>query len=76
MSDQQALYEKIEALTGAKGQFFDAEGVFKVGFPRSDLKPNIAGVKLIPAMGLGVWAAFKIMGDRAMVMGDTVLLED
>jgi len=36
----------------------------------------ITGVKLTPAMGLGVWAAFKIMGDQSMVMGDTVLAED
>ncbi len=75
-SKGESIYEKIDRLTGSKGQYFEKEGVYKVGFPRSDLKPDIAGVKMNPAMGLGVWAAFKIMGDRAMVMGDTVLLED
>jgi hypothetical protein len=29
-----------------------------------------------PAMGLGVWASFKISGDVVMVMGDTVMTED
>lgn len=74
--DQQAIFKQIESLTGTKGQFIESEGVFKVGFPRSDLTPNITGVKLTPSMGLSVWAAFKINGNNAMVMGDLVLLED
>lgn len=72
----QSIYEKIDTLTGAKGQLFEKEGVYKVGFPRSDLKVNVAGVSLTPPMGLGVWAAFKITGNTAMVMGDTVMTED
>ncbi len=71
-----SLYEKIESLTGSQGQLFEKEGVFKVGFPRSDLNVNIAGVKMTPPMGLGVWAAFKIKGNNTMVMGDMVLAED
>src|SRR4051794_12977275 len=67
---------KIEQLTGQKGQMNDAEGVFKVSMPRADLAVTAAGVKLTPAMGLTCWAAFKRMGDHAMVMGDQVLLED
>ena len=70
------IYEKIEDLTGAKGSFDEKEGVYKVSFPRSDLKIRTAGVTMTPPMGLTVWAAFKIMGDNAMVMGDMVLLED
>lgn len=76
VSPEQALLTKIENLTGAKGDFIGKEGVYKVGFPRSDLKLDIAGVKMTPAMGLGVWASFKMIGDMAMVMGDTVMTED
>ncbi len=72
----ESVYDKIDRLTQTKGQYIEKEGVYKVGFPRSDLKPDIGGVKLTPAMGLSVWAGFKIMGNQAMVMGDTVLLED
>ncbi len=75
-SSSQSIYTKIDSLTNTKGQYLKNEGVYKVGFPRSDLKPVITGVKLTPVMGLGVWAAFKIMGEQAMVMGDTVLAED
>src|SRR5436305_5482368 len=67
---------KIEQLTGAKGALNEKEGVFKVNMPRSDLKVSANGVKLTPPMGLTCWAAFKRMGDHAMVMGDQVLLED
>jgi hypothetical protein len=68
---------RIEELTGAKGKL-DAqeEGVFKVSFPRNDLTVTAAGVRLTPPMGLTSWAAFKKVGDRVAVMGDTVLLED
>ncbi len=72
----QTLYARIEQLTGAKGNWNEKEGVFKVSFPRSDLKIDAAGVKLTSPMGLTVWAAFQLMPDHAMVMGDLVLLED
>src|SRR6185436_17035327 len=67
---------KIEQLTGAKGKMDEKEGVFKVSMPRSDLKVTAAGVRMTPPLGLTCWAAFKSMGDHAMVMGDQVLLED
>lgn len=66
----------IERLTGAKGAFNQKEGVFKVSVPRSDLSVTAAGVRLTPPMGLTSWAAFKKVGNHAVVMGDTVLLED
>ncbi len=74
--DQQVLFDKIQSLTGAKGSFNEKEGVFKVSFPRSDINVVSSGVKITPPMGLTVWAAFKLMGSRTMVMGDMVLLED
>ncbi len=67
---------KIEELTGAKGVFSEAEGVFKVSVPRSDLTVMAAGVRLTPPMGLTSWAAFKRAGKHIVVMGDMVLLED
>src|SRR4051794_19586394 len=67
---------RIEQLTGAKGQMNEKEGVFKVSMPRADLNVSANGVKLTPPLGLTCWAAFKRMGDHAMVMGDQVMLED
>ena len=67
---------KIEDLAGVKGSYNDKEGVFKVSMPRSDLSITAAGVRLTPPMGLTSWAAFKHAGQRTMVMGDMVLLED
>jgi hypothetical protein len=67
---------KIEKLTGVKGKLDAAENVFKVSVPRTDLAVTVAGVKMIPAMGLTSWAAFKSTGNQVMVMGDMVLQED
>jgi hypothetical protein len=46
-------------------------GVYKVGFPRSDLTVTAGGVTIKPALALGSWVAFK----GKMAMGDLVLLE-
>lgn len=67
---------KIEQLTGMKGTLDKTENVFKVSQPRTDLSVTVAGVKIIPPMGLGSWAAFKPAGHQVMVMGDLVLQED
>ena len=68
--------QKIEQLTGAKGQMNEKENVFKVSMPRSDLNVTAGGVKLTPALGLTCWAAFTRAGGHTMVMCDQVLLED
>lgn len=67
---------RIEQLTEAKGQLNEKEGVFKVNVPRTDLNVTVAGVKMTPPMGLTSWAAFQSVGNRTMVMGDMVVLED
>src|SRR5205814_4482532 len=67
---------KIDQLTGLKGKMNQAEGVYKVTFPRDDVKVSIAGWQMPPFMGLGTWAAFQGTNDKAMMMGDTVLFED
>ena len=67
---------RIDQLTGLKGKMNEKEGVYKVTFPRNDLKVVVDGWTTPPFMGLGTWAAFTPTKDGAMVMGDTVLFED
>jgi Domain of Unknown Function (DUF1259) len=68
---------RIDQITGLKGKFNEKEGVYKVTFPRSDVKIIVDGWTMPPFMGLGTWAAFiKGVHTEAMVMGDTVLFED
>src|SRR5216117_2648064 len=67
---------RIEELTGAKGKLDEKEGAFKVSVPRGDLDVKVAGVRMIPSMGLTTWASFKRVGQHTVVMGDMVLLED
>jgi hypothetical protein len=67
---------KIDQITGLKGRLNEKEGVYKVTFPRNDVKVVVDGWTIPPFMGLGTWAAFTRTKDGAMVMGDTVLFED
>ena len=48
-------------------------GVYRVGFPRTDLHVTLDGVEIKPSLALGGWLAFKQEGGTAMVMGDVVL---
>ena len=65
----------VEQAIGKSGQL-QAGGVFRVGFPRTDLTVTVQGVRVEPAFALGSYAAFKAVGDQAMVMGDLVLRDD
>src|SRR5712692_5981287 len=67
---------KIDSITGLKGKLNEKEGVYKVTFPRDDVKVVVDGWTMPPFMGLGTWAAFTETKSGAMVMGDTVLFED
>src|SRR5438552_7819214 len=67
---------KIDQITGLKGKMNEKEGVYKVTFPRGDVKVVVDGWSMPSFMGLGTWAAFTATKDGAMVMGDTVLFED
>ena len=67
---------RIDQITGLKGKFNEKEGVYKVTFPRNDVKIIVDGWAMPPFMGLGTWAAFIPTQNGAMVMGDTVLFED
>ena len=68
---------RIDELTALKGKMNEREGVYKVTFPRDEVKVVVDGWMMPPFMGLGTWAAFtKGAHTEAMVMGDTVLFED
>ena len=67
---------KIDQITGLKGKFNEKEGVYKVTFPRDDVKVVVDGWTMPPFMGLSTWAAFTETESGAMVMGDTVLFEN
>src|SRR5215475_8199683 len=70
-----ADWKAVEQALGKAGSMQPGD-VYKVSFPRSDLKVTAAGVELKPALALGTWVAFKRMGDRTLVMGDLVLTEN
>ena len=67
---------KIDQIIGLKGKLNEKESVYKITFPRNDVKVVVDGWTMPPFMGLGTWAAFISTKDGAMVMGDTVLFED
>jgi len=76
-SAQQLDTAKIDEITGLKGKLNKEENVYKVGFPRNDVKVSVDHWQMPPFMGLGIWAAFSPTNAHgAMVMGDTVLFED
>lgn len=53
-----------------------AGGVYRVGFPRTDLKVSLDGVALRTGFAFGGWVAFLPMGAQAMAMGDLVMAQD
>jgi len=64
----------IDQALGRSGQ--KTGDVYRVSFPRTDLQVSVKGVAIKPGLALGSWAAFLGTDDKAMVMGDLVLLED
>jgi Domain of Unknown Function (DUF1259) len=68
---------RIKEITGLEGTFTEAEGVFKVTSPRTDVKVVVDGWGMPPFMGLTSWASFHAgPTGKAMVMGDLVLFQD
>ncbi len=65
--------KRIEQITALKG--VEKNGEYKITIPQNDLNVVVDGFKIIPAMGLGSWAAFTPCADSAMVMGDIILTE-
>src|SRR5712664_2122432 len=69
-----ADWKAVEQALGKPGQLQAGDG-FRVGMPRTDLAVTVKGVPVKAGFALGSYAAFKQVGDRAMVMGDLVLLD-
>lgn len=67
-------WKAVEQALGKSGQL-QAGDVFRIGMPRTDLSVTVKGVPVRAGFALGSYAAFKQMGDHAMVMGDLVLLD-
>jgi Domain of Unknown Function (DUF1259) len=67
-------WKAVEQALGKSGQM-QAGDVFRVGMPRTDLTITVKGVPVKPGFALGSYAAFRQVGDQAMVMGDLVLLD-
>jgi hypothetical protein len=64
----------IDKAIGRSGQPM-AGDVYRIAFPRTDLKVTVGGVPVLPGLALGTWAAFKAAGAMAVVHGDLVLLD-
>lgn len=70
---QQNEWSDIEMVFGKKGNVQD--NVFKITFPRSDLKVKIGDFAVAPGLALSSWIGFMKMGNQAMMMGDLVVLD-
>jgi biotin operon repressor len=68
-------WKAVEQALGRSGQL-QADGAYKFGLPRADLKVTVDGVQVKPTLALGSWLAFSNPGQNAMVMGDLVLTQD
>ena len=67
----------IDRITGGKGTYTAEEDVYKVTFPRTEVKVQVDGWSMHPFMGITSWAAFTPDGgERLMVMGDLALFPD
>ena len=67
-------WKAVEQALAKSGQLQPGD-VFRIGMPRTDLAVTVKGVPVKAGFALGSYAAFKQVGDHAMVMGDLVLLD-
>src|SRR5262249_48505317 len=68
-------WKAVEQALGKPGQLMPGD-VYRIGMPRTDLHVAVKGVPVRAGFALGSYAAFKQVGDHAMVMGDLVLLDE
>ena len=61
-ADQALDTKRIESITGLTGTYNQAENVFKVSKPRTDIQPSVDRWTLPPFMGITSYAAFTPMG--------------
>jgi len=67
-------WSAVDRALGRPGTLLPGD-VHKYAFPRSDLHVRVGSVGIRPALALGGWVAFKGTGNKAMAMGDLVLLQ-
>lgn len=70
---QSGPWSDVESTLGKKGM--EQGGIYKVAFPRTDLKVTKAGVPVAAGVALTSWMGFMKNKNQVMVMGDMVLLE-
>ncbi len=64
------------ALDNVFGKKGSVQGnVYKITYPRSDLKVNVGDFAVAPGLALGSWIGIIKMGNESMMMGDLVLLD-
>ena len=75
---KEAMAALDTALGGKRGSYIENEGVYTTPLPRNDLKVTIKGEPVPIAFGFGGWVSLKrtLDGQGAMLMSDTVLLEE
>jgi hypothetical protein len=66
-------WQSIEKVFNRKGTM--QGDVFKISFPRSDLKVKVGDVSIEPGLALTSWIAFDGSSKNSMMMGDLVLLD-
>ena len=68
----------IDAALGKKGTYNEAQATHLVSLPRNDLQVKIKGEAVPISFGFGGWVAIKrtLNGQEAMLMSDTVLLQE
>ncbi|HYM94297.1 MAG TPA: DUF1259 domain-containing protein, partial [Chitinophagaceae bacterium] len=70
---QQNGWTNLENVFGRKGMV--QGNVFKITFPRSDLKVKVGNFPVSPGLALTSWIGFMKMGTQTMMMGDLVMLD-
>ena len=75
-AEAQPNWPAVDAAVGFQAKVLPGE-VRRYGWPRSDLRVVLNGVRLEPALALGSWAGFVSAGPgtEVMAMGDLVLLD-
>jgi len=75
---KEAMVALDTALGGKKGSYVENEGVYTTPLPRNDLKVTIKDEPVPIGFGFGGWVSMKhtLDGEKAMLMSDTVLLQE
>ena len=72
-SSAMAQWPGLDEIFGMTGKV-NADGVYKVVLPRTDVEVRMGGMRVPAGLGLASYAAFSGTPERAAVMGDTCML--